>query len=328
MKVSLFLCALTLYVAPSVRADVTVKRITYHGWQNAVEMSNGTVELVFVPQIGRIMRYAYVDGPNLLWENSALAGKTTDLKNPPSEWQNYGGDKLWPAPQNRWGWPPDPVLDSGLQTVRILKNKHLLVTGQTSTKHGLRFFREIALDPSGTSVTLTNTMTNTGDKESSWAVWEVAQVDSPDITKMPLHKEKHFPKGYYVFKDADPLPDRLKVVGDEVHLERDSKQSAKIGGASPQGWLAAEKAGVRFEVSTKVETSRDYPDDGCALEIYTNPDPAKYIELELLSPLVTLAPGKSTTFTTRWKLSRLKPAASSPSSLSIQYAMQARKARE
>lgn len=289
-----------------VSAEVTVKRVSYHGWQNAVQMSNGTVELVFVPQIGRIMRYAYVNGPNLLWENSALSGKTTALKQTGLDWQNYGGDKLWPAPQNRWGWPPDPVLDSGAHTVRILKNKHLLVTGMPSAKHGLRFSREIALEPTGTGVTITNTMLNTGEKEINWSVWEVAQVDSPDVAIMPLHKGGKFAKGYYIFKDADPQPERLKVAAAEVHLERDTKQSSKIGGDSPEGWIAAEKAGVRFEISAKVEAGRDYPDDGSALEIYTNPDPNKYVELELLSPIVSVAPGKSYTFTTRWKLARVK----------------------
>lgn len=298
---------LPLAVAVPVRAEVSIKQITYHNWQNAYQMSNGTVELVFVPQIGRIMRYGYVNGPNLLWENPDLFGKTTDIKNPPMDWPNYGGDKLWPAPQNRWGWPPDPAIDSAANTVKILKNKHLLVTGTVSAKHGIRFSREIVMEPTGTGTALMNTMTNTSDKAVNWSVWEVAQVDSPDVTKMPLHKGGKFSKGYYVFKDADPLPNRMKVVGEEMHLERDTKQSSKIGGDAPAGWLAAEKEGVRFEIASKVESGREYPDDGCALEIYTNPDPTKYVELEHLSPIVTLAPGKSHTFTTRWKLSRPMP---------------------
>lgn len=299
---TLFLTMLCLPVA----AEVTVKRVTYRGWSNSVQMSNGTVELVFVPQIGRIMRYAYVDGPNILWENPALFGKTTDLKQTGLDWQNYGGDKLWPAPQNRWGWPPDPVLDSGPQTVRILKNRRLLVTGMASATHGIRFSREIALESTGTGVSIINTMTNTSDREVHWSVWEVAQVDAPDVAILPLFKGGKFAKGYYIFRDADPKPERLKVTGEAVHLERDPKQSSKIGGDSPEGWLATEKAGVRFEMAAKVETGREYPDDGCALEIYTNPDPNKYVELELLSPIVAVAPGKSYAYTTRWKLMRLR----------------------
>jgi hypothetical protein len=35
----------------------------------------------------------------------------------------------------------------------------------------------------------------------------------------------------------------------------------------------------------------DYPDGGCLTEIYTNPDPLNYVELETLGPLVSLRAG-------------------------------------
>ena len=109
-----------LTILHSAQAAVTVKTVTYNGWKGAVQMSNGTVEIVIVPQIGRIMRYGFVGGPNMLWNNIALAGKTTDLASASKDWNNYGGDKLWPAPQDRWAWPPDRVLDSAPQTVKKL----------------------------------------------------------------------------------------------------------------------------------------------------------------------------------------------------------------
>jgi hypothetical protein len=285
-------------------AAVTAKTITYKGWDDATLLSNKVVELVFVPQIGRIMRYGYIGGPNLLWNNAALTGKTTDFGAANADWQNYGGDKLWPAPQARWGWPPDPVMDSGAQTVKILPHGKLHTQGPRSPKHNLRFRREITLDATGTGVTLLNVVMNVGDKEAEWSVWEVAQVDSPDVVIMPLHKGGKFPTGYYTFKDSTPAEGRLKISGNEIRLERDPKNACKIGGDSPLGWIASEKSGVRFEVSHKVEAKAHYPDDGCHLEIYTNPDPASYIEMELLSPLVMLSPGEKYSHTTRWKLSK------------------------
>ena len=287
---------LVLTMSSKVQSEVTIKKITYHKWEGAYQLSNKTVELVFVPQIGRIMRYGYVGGPNILWENSELEGRTVDLKQPGTDWMNFGGDKLWVAPQNRWGWPPDPPLDCGSQTVTELPNKHLLVTGMESQKHGIRFSRDIELAATGTGVTITNTMTNIGDKDVDWAIWEVTQVDSPDLTRMPLHKSKVFTKGYYIFKDADPQLGRMKLTAKELTLQRDLKASSKVGGNSPLGWIAAEKAGVRFEISAKVEKGANYPDDGCTSEIYTNPDPLKYIELELLSPMEILSPHQATLF--------------------------------
>ena len=287
-------------------AAVTTKSMTYKGWDDCTLLTNKTVEVIFVPQIGRIMRYGYVGGINLLWENPALAGKVTDFTATVPDWQNYGGDKLWPAPQSVWGWPPDPTMDSGTQTVKILSGNRLQVTGQKSIKHNLRFRREITLDATGTGVTFANSVFNLGDKAADWSVWEVAQIDAPDVTILPLHKGGKFPTGYYTFKDGDPAEGRLKIAGGEIRIERDAKRSSKIGSDSPLGWIASEKGGVRFEISHKSEFKANYPDDGCHLEIYTNPDPLAYVEMELLSPLTTIAPGERLSHSTHWKLTKTK----------------------
>ncbi len=282
--------------------ETAVKQLTYHGWQGAYHIENGTVELVYVPQIGRIMRYAYLGGPNMLWENSLLSGQKISEESAAKEWPNYGGDKLWPAPQSRWGWPPDPILDSGSAKVTISPDQHLLVTGQASTKSGVRFTRDIALDASGTGVTIKNTMTNTSDKPLEWSVWEITQVNDPDSTSMPLNTAGHFAQGYHVFSDGGAQPGILEVVNEEVILRRSKTQSFKIGGDSPLVWLQADKGGYHIQVSAAYEAGGNYPDDGCGVEIYTNGDPLKYVELELLSPIRTIAPHESSKFTTYWKL--------------------------
>ena len=40
-------------------ASVAIERVEYKGWTDAVYLSNGEVELVVVPQIGRIMHYGF-----------------------------------------------------------------------------------------------------------------------------------------------------------------------------------------------------------------------------------------------------------------------------
>ena len=287
-------------------AQITVKKVAYNGWKDAYKLANQTTELVFVPQIGRIMRYGSIGGPNLLWNNRALDGKTTDMKNLPKDWQNYGGDKCWPAPQSRWGWPPDPVMDSGRQSVRVTKDRHLIVAGQPSAKEKVRFVRDIALDAEGSGVTIKNMLINVSDKPDTWAAWEVAQTDNPDLLRLPLYKAGHFPNGFFVFGDSQPapVPDNVTVAGEEVHATRDAKRASKIGGDSPLGWIIAEKDGVRFEVSQTVEAGKAYPDSGCALEIYTSDGQNAYVELELLGPLTALAPKAQLSLTTRWRMSR------------------------
>ena len=298
---------LLILVGSSARAAVTVSREAYHGWPGAYRLSNGTVDLVFVPQIGRIMRYGYVGERNVLWENAALAGKMTVLSSsvvPDTDWQNYGGDKLWPSPQAKWGWPPDPASDSGPQTVNVMPNKHLFVTGLASLKYGVQFQREIALDPSGTGVVIRNVITNVWAKPVTWGIWEVAQTDNPDETKFPISPKGGLPGEYKVFEDQKPAEGQVTVQDGQVTIHRRADHSGKIGTRSPEGWIESRWGELRFRISGKFPKRGDYPDGGYSQEIYTSDDPNRYVEMELLAPIRKFGSGKRENFVTHWSLTR------------------------
>src|SRR5256885_1844661 len=75
----------------------------HHGWPDALVLSNGKVEVVVVPAIGRIMQFRFAGEDGVFWENSALFGKVHEPK--PRAWINFGGDKTWPAPEAAWPKP-------------------------------------------------------------------------------------------------------------------------------------------------------------------------------------------------------------------------------
>jgi len=73
------------------------------GWQSIV-MQNGLVTVATVPAIGaRIMQYD-VGEHSSIFVNPSEIGETHEPDQ--GTWFNYGGYKVWPAPQDRWGWPP------------------------------------------------------------------------------------------------------------------------------------------------------------------------------------------------------------------------------
>jgi hypothetical protein len=315
MSLWIAVCALLLVVSNPVGGGapeerVSVRREAYHGWTDCYRMSNGTIDLVYVPQIGRLMRYGYVNGPNMLWENPDLRGKTAPATGEAKEWANFGGDKLWPAPQEKWGWPPDPSVDPGVQSVQVLPDQRLRITGQASKKHGIRFVREITLAPTGTQVTLTNTMENTSVQEVNWSIWEVAQVDAPDWAEIPIDLDSRLPSRYSVFNDATIRERGLEVKGSlqrggaSLRLTRHPQKGGKIGTDAKRQWARALVQGVTFSLQGAYERGASYPDGGCLQEIYSNADPAKYMELELLGPVRHLVPGEKAVFTTRWRLEK------------------------
>src|SRR3982750_3663343 len=111
LVVSVFLIAFSMGAQPDGPAakPMSVEKTAYQGWPEAYRLSNGTVDVVVVPAIGRIMRYGPVGRQNLLWKTPRPAGKPAS---PGKEWANFGGDKVWPWPQDDWpqragrAWPP------------------------------------------------------------------------------------------------------------------------------------------------------------------------------------------------------------------------------
>ncbi len=301
---------LVLHAAGGARADVTVSRVAYHGWKDCYRLSNAQADLVFVPQIGRIMRYGMLGGPNMLWENGDLAGRTADPA--AKDWTNFGGDKLWPAPQERSGWPPDPDIDSAECAVEELPGHHLRVTGRASKKFGIRFIREIAMERQGPGVTIINTMENTSGRPVEWSVWEVAQVDDPAWAEISSGQASGLPHGFHTFDDPSVLQRGFAIKGSQprggasIQLVRDPKKSGKIGTDAPSQWARARVKDFVFAIMGERESNAAYPDKGCLQEIYSNPDPLKYMELELLSPIRMLKPGEKAAFTTRWRLEKAR----------------------
>ena len=280
-----------------VHADVSVQRVSYHGWAGCYRISNEFVELVYVPQIGRTMRFAKIGGPNILWENPRLAGKDShSIK--PGEWVNYGGDKLWPAPQSRWNWPPDPILDGSPYNVSIA-GKFLQITGAASQKSGVRFTRLISLDPTGLDVHIENRMTNTSSQVL--AVWEIAQTDNPDQILVPLEISKEMPNGWAPFEDHPFDPAFGSIRDDVLVVRRNPHAGSKLGTGSAKGILTIKRGGLEFSFSAK-KAPGAYADGGRFLQVFTSGDPDKYVELEILGPLTKLKPGQTATLKTTWSL--------------------------
>lgn len=94
-----------------------------------------------------------------------------------------------------------------------------------------------------------------------------------------------------------------------VSLGRDPKQGLKVGvaPAGQEGWAASVFATsdgpLMLVQSHQLTYSGVYPDKGLSQELYTSPaDMARYTEMELLSPLITLKAGQKLRDDAIWQL--------------------------
>lgn len=276
----------------------TVTHTDFCGWE-AVNLSNGLVNLVAVPAIGgRIMAYD-LGGYPYLFVDPDLAGKLFTPEENQGDgslaaWKNYGGDKTWPAPQgwdneSQWHGPPDPILDSGRYRLADASVEPdgagtVEMVSPADPRTGVQISRRVTLYPDSSRVKLLLTFTNTLDRPIRWSIWDVVQLRAeravpggkpahdPDcLITAPLNPQSRFAAGYQVmFGDPDnpqwqidPLR-RLFVARYQYHI-------GKVGLDSPGGWIAFSNltAGQAFVARFVYDPSGEYPDDGAAVECWT-----------------------------------------------------------
>jgi hypothetical protein len=301
--------------------NVEVTAVEYRGWQ-ALRMSNGLVVLIAVPDIGgRVMEYK-LNGHPFLWTNPEEYGRTYEPPRTESErvWHNFGGYKVWPAPQSEWGGPGDPVgsqLDGGKWTGEIVAangqiGEIKLTSPPDPSVTGLQVVRRIRLFSGGTHVEVAETFTNVSDHDIRWSVWDVTQVPGALSSNSKADKESriYFPlspgsrhQDGYVKLIADTAGDAQWEVLKDLGLMRVSYlgQTGKIGADSSAGWIAHvdEIHNMAYIKRFDVAKLDEHPDQGSSVEVYTSGG-LSYMEVEVLSELMPLKPGESHTVTRDW----------------------------
>lgn len=306
--------------------QVQVVEADFYGHQ-ALKMTNGLVTLVAVPEFGgRIMEYKIGAKP-LLWVNleevrASAPAASSETAGGKRTWRNFGGYKVWPAPQTRWQGPPDPPgsdLEGGHWTGRIVKPRGNvgeieLVSPADKTVTGLQITRRVSLYVGTTRVRVQETFKNVSARPIEWSIWDVTQVPGslgPDeafsedaSVYFPINPNSRFEGGYKQLIDK-PSGQWRVIEGGLVEV-RYKNELGKIGADSAAGWIAYadDRHDWAYVKRFEFQPGASYPDGGCSVEVYTSPDEA-YMEVEVLSPLRRLDPGGEMTFAEDWYAARV-----------------------
>lgn len=290
------------------------------GWK-AYVLENGLVTAAVIPEIGaRLMQFDLAGHPSI-WVNPDEVGRTY----PPEEdapWRNFGGYKTWPSPQSHWlsglgGWPPAPHLDSGRYDVRIEESSPDSVVLATSSpvevfrkwnSAGLRLGRRYTLYGGSSRLRVEQTITNTGNAHAIWGIWDITQSivhhdGQQDYDNFwvyfPVRKNSAFGEaGFYVMVGDNRDGQWKSYPSDGIAAVQYLHRSGKVGADSDGGWVCYvdEKDGYAYAKRFDYFPGGTYPDGNSSVEVFTAAEPP-YLEVEVMSPLVDLAPGESYTFT-------------------------------
>ncbi|HEY0943798.1 MAG TPA: hypothetical protein VGD81_00970 [Opitutaceae bacterium] len=272
-----------------------LSKTEYRGGE-ALQLATKNLELVVTTSVGpRVVGFRSKEGRagNLFLEFPPDA--------PRAHGYNFlGGHRLWHSPEDivRTYQPDDDML-----AVKELKNGVALAQ-PTEEKTGIQ--KAVKLEAvNDRTVKVTHALTNHGLWTVETAAWALTMFRAGGYGVLPL-----LPKGNHA--DGDLLPGYSLVpwtytdlsaevwdlhrdfIGIEVAL---AKTPHKLGITNYPGWSAYWLGGTTFVKLAPVVKGAAYPDFGCAFETFTN---GEMIELETLSPLVKLEPGKSVTHVEHW----------------------------
>ena len=325
---------------PSVPAEgCRIEPAEFGGWP-AQQITNRWLKLVIVPRLGgRLMQVTFA-GHAFLFVNAKYRGQHV----PPSEdtrrWINYGGDKIWPMPEGsederHWPGPYSGVLDDGEYSFRDVSRSGRCAARLESpadARTGLQYSREIGVDAASPEISFRAEMKNISARPVRWSVQSVTQYDTADA-----RDSTKWNRDFWAFAPANPASAYLDSYHVRSGLAEDPSFSLKQGMFtlhwlhlqsevwvdSPGGWVAVVDGASRFAMVERFDfdAKAEYPGKASVIfykngpavelnsegvaEVRTSAEDAPfYMEAELDSPMVTLSPGESYAFQTRWQPTR------------------------
>jgi hypothetical protein len=284
--------------------DVSVEKVEFHGWKNAIRLSNRVCEMVVVPEISRVMYFGLKGGANLIWIAPSANGQSYSEGG--SDWRNLGGDKIWPEPQDVFGWPPPYFFDNAPSTAEVIPGGVRLKTEKASPRLGSVCVREFVLNADKALVNVRQRLEKIQGQPAAMTLWNVTQVCAPDYALLPLGPEDEAKRPYRCF-NRSKLEAPYFHVHDTVLTLRNDESGPKVG-VSPNadgsnGWVAAVYHDCMLVESRKIEKGANYPDNQCHAELFSAPSAlGPYVELELLSPLKTLKVGQQLADDSVWQI--------------------------
>ncbi len=299
----LFTCliAVLLRTTASSAEFAGVKVAPYLGYEKAVHLTNGHVNVVLCPEVGgRVLEYS-------LKGNNALYLSDGEKKWKPGDRPEASAGRFDIGPELII--PPRPTLWSGVWTSEIIADRHARLTSPDDPSTGVRLVRDFVLDEKSTQLSCTQSIHNISDKLVEWCHWSRTFAVGRGICLIPLTKPSRFPKSYVMYEEGSLInmnPEDPNIRVRDGFLEiLGTPRKPKLGMDSYAGLIAyLSPNNLLFVKRFKTYPDRVYNEAaGLTISIWY-PDNAM-IELEPIGPRERLQPGEHASFTEDWFLTEM-----------------------
>ncbi|NLC67773.1 MAG: hypothetical protein GX754_03080 [Clostridiaceae bacterium] len=276
--------------------SVKIVKKEYRGWENCIEISNGIIDIIATTDVGlRIIRFGFTGKENEFCEVEGQVGTTGG-----DEWKIYGGHRLWHSPEYK---PRSYEPDNSKIDYREKENG-IVLSQPVEPWAQIKKEIEVTISPCKPEVYLLHRLVNKGAWPVKLAAWALTVMAPGGLEIIPLVKKDTglLPNSMISLWPYTRLNDSRVYWGEKyIMLRHDSNARGpfKIGLPNEDGWAAYANHGHLFVKKYNHIDGATYPDFGASFETYT----CDFMtEIESLSPMIELEPGKSIEHRETWIL--------------------------
>ena len=279
----------------------------YKNYGKCLEITNGIIDITVTLDVGpRIINYSLCGGKNIFFEDidrqiSSDVPAVKEIYGDDAVWYIYGGHRLWLSPEQGSTYYPDNIpikyevkentitFYQGLQSPINVQGEISLTVGEGSPE-----------------VTVLHKITNKSDETKTFAPWALSVLAPGGTEVIPFNDNKTgwLSNRTLMLWDYTEMNDSRVNFGKKyLVIKQDSTKANpfKIGMDNKKGWVAYINNGAAFVKRFGFAEGRDYPDNGCNFETYTN---NHMLECETLGTLSIVKPGESVSHKEEWNIIR------------------------
>lgn len=275
--------------------SIVIEKRAHPTWRDGVVITDGRTELVVTADVGpNIIHCSLAGKPNMM----RLFGRDVPT-HANTQWQGFGGHRLWHAPE---AWESTYVSDS-FPPVMTFNESGVDAEQAKEEITGLQKRVSVSLQADG-SIKVRHAWLNLGVWPIRIAAWAITVLDTGGLLWVPQPRSEFalLPNRTVTLWPYSRMNDpRVTWGAHSVLLRQDPKAAApfKFGMSQDEGVSAYFNHGQMFVKQAELIPGAEYPDMGCSFESYTNGD---ILEMETLSPMVTVGPGETVEHTEIWRL--------------------------
>lgn len=264
-----------------------IKKVKFANFVDCYEIDSGKAKMIITADVGPRIVFFGKD------ENVLFIDKELELGR--GEWKIYGGHRFWVSPESENTYNPDN------EKCNVKENKDSITISKLDKKTNLE--KIISISVSDEEFIVRHTLINRGSMLYQGGIWALTCIVPEGTIFFPWVSPGEWRMKKIIYWEKWPgqstnLNSKNFIKGEDLFLVKIDGEMAKLGTTGYKGFLGVANKNYTFIKKFDFIQGAIYPDDNCAIEIYTSKN---FCELETLSPIVTLIPGNPLVHIEKWK---------------------------